>query len=83
LIPFWQGEVDYPNNSAYIFKEERKHSLGARAFKCFLYQMSAFFNGSSYLENENEIKSRPHFPIEQMCLSHDTNGNITSLSSTA
>lgn len=64
LILFWQGEVDYQNNSSYIFKEEEKHSLGATALSA-LYTRCLLFNGSSYLGNENEIRSRPHFPIEK------------------
>lgn len=36
--------------------------------------------GLLYLGNENEIRSRPHFPIEQMCISHGARGHITMLS---
>ena len=70
--------MDYPNNSSYIFKEEGKYSLEAAALSAF-YTRCLLFNGS-YLGNENEITSRPHFPIEQMCTSHGTHGHITMLS---
>lgn len=76
LILFWQGEVDYQNNSSYIFKEEGKHCLGATALSAF-HTRCLLFNGSSYLGNENQIKSRPHFPIEQMCMAHGTNEHNT------
>lgn len=44
-----------------------------------LYTRCLLFNGSSYLGNENEIR-RPHFPIEQTCLSDEANGYIAVLS---
>lgn len=65
LIVFWQGEVDYQNNSSYIFKKERKHSLGATDLSA-VYTRWLCFNGSPYLGNENEISSRSHFPIDKM-----------------
>lgn len=71
--------MDYQNNSSYIFKEEGKYSLGATALSAF-YTRCLLFNGSSYLGNENEIRSRPHFSIEQVCISHGANGRITMLS---
>ena len=69
----------FQNNSSYIFKEEGKHSLGATALSAFDTRCLVF-NGSSYLGDENEIRSRPHFPTEQMCISHGTNGPIATLS---
>lgn len=57
--------MDYQNNSSYIFKEERKHSLGAMALSA-VYTRWLRFNGSPYLGNENEISSRPHFPIDRV-----------------
>lgn len=76
LILFWQGEVDYQNNSSYIFKEEGKHCLGATALSAF-HTRCLLFNGPSYLGNENQIRIRPHFPTEQMCISHGTNEHTT------
>lgn len=70
--------MDYQNNSSCIFKEEGKYSLEAPALSAF-HTRCLLFNGS-YLGNENEITSRPHFPIEQMCTSHGTHGHITMLS---
>lgn len=71
--------MDYQNNSSYIFKEEGKYSLGATALSAF-YTRCLLFNGTSYLGNENEIRSRPDFPIEQMGISHGANGHIPMLS---
>lgn len=57
--------MDYQNNSSYIFKEQRKHSLGATALSA-VYTRWLRFNGSPYLGNENEISSRLHFPIDRV-----------------
>lgn len=57
--------MDYQNNSSCIFKEEREQSLGAMALSA-VYTRWPRFNGSPYLGNENEISSRPHFPIDRV-----------------
>lgn len=71
--------MDYQNNRPYIFKEEGKHSLGTIALSAF-YTRCLLFNGPSYLGNENEIRSRPHFPKEQIYISHGANEYSTILS---
>lgn len=53
--------------------------MGATALSAF-YTRCLLFNGSSYLGNENETKSRPYFPIEQMSVSHGAKGHTTMLS---